>query len=234
MKKFLERGCGFLFIGMIMIFLTGCTTTEKIADSLSQKNLNVDGVYTSQKIGFDTVNKIPTLESTVITGTIQAIRYESNYFNYRRTTSSSWFNADVRSETVSLTMTASNAADFAELLRYGLAISNSLSLLAPEHLKSELNDDGSYTLKWSKVPGAVEYEVDMSFDRTFAKEVKTVVVRDTEFVIADTPVGTVYWRVTAKVDGQLSPWSKPATFTVDPPVKADTENAEKPAEAPTT
>ncbi len=98
----------------------GCAAAEKVAESLAGKNVAGSGFLSIQKIGVDPETRIPEMKSTVISGDFQTIKAGSNYFNYREEESGAWYNAENRTRRQSLTITAGDNADLAELLQYAL------------------------------------------------------------------------------------------------------------------
>ncbi len=109
-----------LVIAVFGILLTGCTVGEKVAESLSAKNVAGSGLISVHNIGIDPETKIPSMKSTVISGDFQTIKSDSNYFNYREEESSAWYNAENKTRRQSLTITANGDADMAAILCYAL------------------------------------------------------------------------------------------------------------------
>lgn len=111
---------------------SGCATSEKIAESLSAKTVTGSGLITKNKIGVDE-NKIPTMESTVISGDFETIKAGSNYVKYKDETSAAWYNASNKTRKINLTISADGKSNLAETLRYALGLVERL----PESTVSE-------------------------------------------------------------------------------------------------
>ncbi len=71
------------------------------------------------------------------------------------------------------------------------------------------------TVEWSRVPGAVEYEVSWSTDQSFNSGVTTAATLQTAHFLPSTTPGSYYWRVRAKTgDSAFGPWSTPKAITI--------------------
>lgn len=105
---------------------TGCSTMDKVADSLSGKTLTGSGLIADNRIGIDPETKTPVLKSLVISGDVQTIKEGTNYLNYKQETSSAWYNAENKTSRTTLTITTNKQGNMAETLRYALCMIDKL------------------------------------------------------------------------------------------------------------
>ena len=82
--------------------LSGCGTTQTLAEGVAEKSLSGSGTVAIQRVGVDPETKTPVLNSTVITGDYASARNGDYAFQYRRRKSPSIFNADAVTEEVSI------------------------------------------------------------------------------------------------------------------------------------
>ena len=85
---------------MTFLLLTGCGTTEQLAEGISEKSISGSGTVSIQRVGLDPQTGAPVLRSTVITGDYASAKGGEVAFQYRRKKSPSVFNADAISEEV--------------------------------------------------------------------------------------------------------------------------------------
>ena len=82
--------------------LTGCGTTQTLAEGVAEKSLSGSGTVAIQRVGVDPETKTPVLKSTVITGDYASARNGDYAFQYRRRKSPSIFNAEAVTEEVTI------------------------------------------------------------------------------------------------------------------------------------
>lgn len=82
--------------------LTGCKTSQTLAQGVAEKSLSGSGTVAIQRVGVDPETKTPVLKSTVITGDYASARNGDYAFQYRRRKSPSIFNADAITEEVTI------------------------------------------------------------------------------------------------------------------------------------
>lgn len=73
------------------------------------------------------------------------------------------------------------------------------------------------TVEWSRVPGAIEYEIAWSADDSFNSGVSTAATLQTAYFIPSAVPGNFAWRVRAKTgDDAYGPWSAPRSISILP------------------
>lgn len=82
--------------------LAGCSTTQKLAEGISEKSISGSGTVAIQRVGIDDETKTPVLKSTVITGDYASARNGDYALQYRRRKSPSIFNKDAVTEEVTI------------------------------------------------------------------------------------------------------------------------------------
>ena len=82
--------------------LSGCGTTQTLAEGVAEKSLSGSGTVAIQRVGVDPETKTPVLKSTVITGDYASARNGDYAFQYRRRKSPSIFNAEAVTEEVTI------------------------------------------------------------------------------------------------------------------------------------
>ena len=82
--------------------LSGCGTTQTLAEGVAEKSLSGSGTVAVQRVGVDPETKTPVLKSTVITGDYASARNGDYAFQYRRRKSPSIFNAEAVTEEVTI------------------------------------------------------------------------------------------------------------------------------------
>ena len=84
------------------VALAGCSTTQKLAEGISEKSISGSGTVAIQRVGIDDETKTPVLKSTVITGDYASARNGDYALQYRRRKSPSIFNKDAVTEEVTI------------------------------------------------------------------------------------------------------------------------------------
>lgn len=82
--------------------LTGCSTTQTLAQGVAEKSLSGSGTVAIQRVGVDPETKTPVLKSTVVTGDYASAHNGDYAFQYRRRKSPSIFNAESVTEEVTI------------------------------------------------------------------------------------------------------------------------------------
>ena len=106
----------YTFIGMILsistliLFVTGCATSQQLASNLKGKSLAGNGFVSLQKVVLtepETGTYTPEISSMIISGDFQSILKDANFLRYDRRESSAWYNASCKTVTESLTINLS-------------------------------------------------------------------------------------------------------------------------------
>ena len=84
------------------VVLAGCSTTQKLAEGISEKSISGSGTVAIQRVGIDDETKTPVLKSTVITGDYASTKNGDYALQYRRRKSPSIFNKDAITEEVTI------------------------------------------------------------------------------------------------------------------------------------
>ena len=88
----------------------GCAT-EKIAESISTKNLSGNGTFVDTHIGINMDNKIPEIRTTFVSGDLASVKSGTNHIAYREESSASIWNASSITKKRFLSITLTNAGD---------------------------------------------------------------------------------------------------------------------------
>ncbi len=99
-----------LFVGIVVMFVSGCATSKQLASNLKGKSLSGNGFISIQKIVVtepETGTFTPEISSIVVDGDFQSVLKEANFLRYDRKESSSVFNASCKTITESLTINLS-------------------------------------------------------------------------------------------------------------------------------
>ena len=92
------------------LFTTGCAT-EKIAESLTTKNVSGNGTVVDSRIGIDPDTKIPELKTVFISGDFATVKSGTNQVSYREESSASIWNASSVTKKRFLAITLTDAGD---------------------------------------------------------------------------------------------------------------------------
>ena len=92
------------------LFTTGCAT-EKIAESLTTKNVSGNGTVIDSHVGLNMDNKIPELRTVFISGDIATTKSGTNAISYREESSASVWNASSVTKKRFLAITLTDAGD---------------------------------------------------------------------------------------------------------------------------
>ena len=92
------------------VLLSGCAT-EKIAESLTTKNVSGNGTVVDSRIGIDPDTKIPALKTVFISGDFATVKSGTNQVSYREESSASIWNASSVPKKRFLAITLTDAGD---------------------------------------------------------------------------------------------------------------------------
>ena len=87
-----SKSAGFAFLSASLAFLLSGCATEKIAESLTTKNVSGNGTVIESHIGINTDTKIPEIKTLFIDGDIATVKAGTNAVSYREESSSSVWN----------------------------------------------------------------------------------------------------------------------------------------------
>ena len=106
-----SKSAGFAFLSAsLAVLLSGCAT-EKIAESLTTKNVSGNGTVIESHIGINTDTKIPEIKTLFIDGDIATVKAGTNAVSYREESSSSVWNASSVTKKRFLAITLTDAGD---------------------------------------------------------------------------------------------------------------------------
>ena len=105
--------CLFVLSGVFCLsgLVTSGCATEKIAESLSVKNVSGNGTIVDSRIGIDPDTKIPALKTVFISGDFATVKADTNQISYREESSSSIWNAQSVTKKRFLAITLTDAGD---------------------------------------------------------------------------------------------------------------------------
>ena len=96
-----------IFILAALVFLlTGCSTTEKLAEGISTKNVTGNGTFIKTNVGIDPDSKIPGIYTTFVSGDYASAKSGTNSILYRSESTGSIWNAKslTKKQFVSITL----------------------------------------------------------------------------------------------------------------------------------
>ncbi len=101
------------FYALSVALLTGCATTEKIAEGISVKNISGNGTFIKSAVGINTETKIPEVATTFVSGDYSSARSGSNSVTYREEVAASTWNAKAitRKRFLSITLSDDGRVD---------------------------------------------------------------------------------------------------------------------------
>lgn len=106
---------GFLFLAAVV--LTGCATTEKLAEGISVKNLSGNGTFIKSAVGLNTETKIPEISTIFVSGDYSSARSGSNSVTYREEVAASTWNAKAITRKRFLSITLTDDGSVADAIR---------------------------------------------------------------------------------------------------------------------
>ena len=88
------------------LVLTGCGTTERIAEGIATKNVTGNGTFVKSVVGIDPDSKIPGIHTTFVSGDYASAKSGTNSILYRSESTGSIWNAKVltKKQFVSITL----------------------------------------------------------------------------------------------------------------------------------
>ena len=103
----MKRAAEISFLFLAAVVLTGCATTEKLAEGISVKNLSGNGTFIKSAVGLNTETKIPEVSTIFVSGDYSSARSGSNSVTYREEVAASTWNAKAitRKRFLSITLT---------------------------------------------------------------------------------------------------------------------------------
>lgn len=103
----MKRAAEISFLFLAAVVLTGCATTEKLAEGISVKNLSGNGTFIKSAVGLNTETKIPEISTIFVSGDYSSARSGSNSVTYREEVAASTWNAKAitRKRFLSITLT---------------------------------------------------------------------------------------------------------------------------------
>ena len=107
-----------IFIGAFVVaMLTGCATTEKIADGIAVKNISGNGTFAKNSIGLNPETKIPEISSTFVSGDYSSAKSGTNSILYRSESTGSIWNAKVLTKKQFVSITLVDTGDVGDVIR---------------------------------------------------------------------------------------------------------------------
>lgn len=97
--------------------LTGCNTTEKIADGIAVKNISGNGTFAKNSIGLNPETKIPEISSTFVSGDYSSAKSGTNSVLYRSESTGSIWNAKVLTKKQFVSITLVDTGDVGDVIR---------------------------------------------------------------------------------------------------------------------
>lgn len=82
-----------IFAMAATLVLTGCNTTERLAEGIAVKNISGDGTFAKSAIGLNTETKIPEISTIFISGDYSSSKSGTNSVTYREEATASIWNA---------------------------------------------------------------------------------------------------------------------------------------------
>ena len=88
------------------LMLTGCSTTERIAEGIATKNVTGNGTFIKTNVGIDPDSKIPGIYTTFVSGDYASAKSGTNSILYRSESTGSIWNAKslTKKQFVSITL----------------------------------------------------------------------------------------------------------------------------------
>ena len=123
-------------IAVSALFLTGCATTEKIAEGISVKNISGNGTFIKTNVGIDPDSKIPGVYTTFVSGDYSSAKAGTNSILYRSESTGSIWNAKVSTRKQFVSITLVDTGSVGDVIR---AVSDVLRAASSE--KQESSED---------------------------------------------------------------------------------------------
>jgi hypothetical protein len=106
-----------LFGLLAVLVLSGCATTEKLAEGISVKNISGNGTFAKNSIGLNPETKIPEISSTFVSGDYSSAKSGTNSILYRSESTGSIWNAKVLTKKQFVSITLVDTGDVGDVIR---------------------------------------------------------------------------------------------------------------------
>ena len=110
------------------LILTGCSTTEKLAEGIATKNINGNGTFFKSSVGINAETKTPEISSIIVNGDYSSAKSGTNSILYRSERTGSIWNASVTTEKMFVSITLENGSNVGDVIR---AVSDVLRAAVP-------------------------------------------------------------------------------------------------------
>ena len=97
--------------------LTGCATTEKLAEGIATKNINGNGTFFKSSVGINAETKTPEISSIIVNGDYSSAKSGTNSILYRSERTGSIWNASVTTEKMFVSITLENGSNVGDVIR---------------------------------------------------------------------------------------------------------------------
>lgn len=101
----------------LTIVLTGCSTTEKIAEGVATKNVTGNGTFIKTNVGIDPDSKIPGIYTTFVSGDYASAKSGTNSILYRSESTGSIWNAKSLTKKQFVSITLVDTGDVGDVIR---------------------------------------------------------------------------------------------------------------------
>ena len=107
-----------LFLAALAVaMLTGCATTERLAEGIAVKNISGNGTFAKNSIGLNPETKIPEISSTFVSGDYSSAKSGTNSILYRSESTGSIWNAKVLTKKQFVSITLVDTGDVGDVIR---------------------------------------------------------------------------------------------------------------------
>jgi len=97
--------------------LTGCSTTEKLAEGIATKNINGNGTFFKSSVGINAETKTPEISSVIVNGDYSSAKSGTNSILYRSESTGSIWNAKVATRKQFVSITLVDTGDVGDVIR---------------------------------------------------------------------------------------------------------------------
>ena len=107
-----------IFLAAVLVFiLTGCSTTEKLAEGIATKNVTGNGTFIKTNVGIDPDSKIPGIYTTFVSGDYASAKSGTNSILYRSESTGSIWNAKSLTKKQFVSITLTDTGDVGDVIR---------------------------------------------------------------------------------------------------------------------
>lgn len=106
-----------IFAMTAALVLTGCNTTEKLAEGIATKNINGNGTFFKSSVGINAETKTPEISSIIVNGDYSSAKSGTNSILYRSERTGSIWNASVTTEKKFVSITLENGSNVGDVIR---------------------------------------------------------------------------------------------------------------------